>query len=158
MSLGNVSVIDPGGLNLPPARPWPVAAAATTINAGEPCKLSSTYAVPSADAEPVTSAPTFLGIAQSTSTQTSSVDGSVDVMPVIPGVVYACKAKSSAAFDTAAEIQALIGALVLFDLTSSTYTVDTASAASTNGLVIVGGEAATSTVYFMLRLGATIYA
>lgn len=136
---------------LPSAFRWPVAAAATTINAGEPCKLISTYAVPSADAEPLTSAPTFLGIAASTSTQTTATAGTVDIYSISASQIYGCKAKVSTTFDSAAEIQALIGVPVLFDLTSSTYTVDVASTASTDGLVIVGGDPVNAIVYFTIR-------
>lgn len=151
MALGNVSIIDQNGQMLPASRPWPVAAAATAIYAGEPCKLVSTYAVPSADAEPGTGTPTFLGIAASNSTQTASVDGTVSIYTPVPGLVYACKAKSAATIDTAAELQALIGVPVLFDLTSSQYTVDTGATASTSGLVIVGGDIVNGIVYFMVR-------
>lgn len=151
MALGDVSIISQGGQMLPSSMVWPVAAAATTIYAGEPAKLVSTYAVPSADAEPATTTPTFLGIAASTSNQTSAVAGTVNIYVPCPGIVYGCKAKSAAAIDTAAELQALIGVPVLFDLTSTTYTVDTASTASTDGLVIVGGDIVNGIVYFVVR-------
>lgn len=151
MALGNVSIISQNGQMLPASWNWPVQAAATTIYAGEPCKLVSTYAVPSADAEPGTGTPTFLGIASSTSNQTASVDGTVSIYVPVPGLVYACKAKSAAAIDTAAELQALIGVPVLFDLTAGVYTVDTGATASTSGLVIVGGDIVNGVVYFMVR-------
>ena len=151
MSLGNVSIVSQSGQMLPSSVMWPVAAAATTIYAGEPVKLVSTYAVPSADAEPGTGTPTFLGIAASTSTQTAATAGTVNVFYPVPGLIYACKTKTAAELNTAAELQALIGVPVLFDLTSSVYTVDTAATASTSGLVIVGGDTVNSIVYFMVR-------
>jgi len=151
MALGDVSIISQGGQELPSGWTWPVAAAATTINAGEPAKLVSTYAVPSADAEPATGTPTFLGIAASTSNQTASVDGTVNIYVNGSGLVYACKTKTAAEFNTAAKIQALIGVPVLFDLTAGVYTVDTSSTASTDGLVIVGGDPVNSVCYFMIR-------
>lgn len=158
MALGDVSIIGPSGQNLPSALKWPVAAAATTINAGEPAKLSSTYAIPSADAEPASGSPTFLGIASSTSNQTASVDGTVDIYPCVPGLVYACKTTSATAMNTAAKIQALIGTTCVFDLTSSVYTVDTATTGATDGLLIVGGDAANSIAYFMIRLSCSVFA
>ena len=151
MSLANVSIIDQNGQELPSARPWPVEADSTAILAGEPVKLSSTYAVPSADAEPGTGTPTFLGIAASNSTQTASTDGKVDVFYPVPGLVYACKTKTSTEINTAAKLQALIGVTAAFDLTSDVYTVDTGTNTSTFGLVIVGGDIVNSIVYFMVR-------
>ena len=138
---------------------WPVAAAATTINAGEPCKLVSTYAVPSADAEPGTGTPTFLGIATSTSTQTSAVDGLVDVNILVPGIVYSAKAKSAAAGRFSCKNSGtLIGVPVLFDLTSGVYTVDTGATASTSGLVIVGASSSTGEVFFTVRNSVALVA
>ncbi len=158
MALGNVFIVSPGGQNLPPAIPFVTAASATALLAGEPVKESTVYAAPSADAEPVTSAPTFIGITSSTSTHTAAAAGSVDVHVIAMGMVLGCKAKSAAAFNTQAEIDALRNALVLFDLTAGVYTVDTAVTGATNGLKIVGGDASTSTVYFIVRSGATIFA
>jgi hypothetical protein len=158
MALNDVQIISQGGQNLPPAKRFNVAASATAILAGEPVKTSTVYVVPSADAEPVTSAPTFAGIAATTSTHTASVAGVVDVYMPVGGVIYACKAKSTATFDTQAEIDALQNALVLFDLTSSVYTVDVAVTGATNGLMIVGGDPTKALVYFVIRSGATILA
>lgn len=161
MALGDVSIIAPAGANLPPAQTFKTEAAATAIYAGEPCKVGGTgtnYAIPSADAEPATSGPTFIGIASSTSTQTATADGTVDIIAALPGMVFEAKAKSAAAVDTEAEILGLLNDLVLFDLTSGSYTVDTASTNSANGLKILGGNTVKKTVYFTVRLGATIWA
>lgn len=136
---------------------------ATAINAGEFVKLKaagSEYVIPLADGEPVIGTTTaVVGLAAGDSNHTASADGELEVYILQPGVVYACKAKSATAFDTAAEIKALKNTKVLMDLTSSTYTVDTAATADTeNGIIIVGGDAATSTVYFMVDQAATLTA
>ena len=79
-----------------PTKRYQVAASATLIYVGEPVKLSTTvYVVKSADAEPVESAGTFVGIAASTSTNTASVDGWVDVYLPLPGMTYLINATSS---------------------------------------------------------------
>ena len=158
MALADVSLVKQAGLMLPSTIKCQVQAGATNIKAGEPVKASSTYVIPSADAEPVTSAPTFVGIAMTTSTETASVDGIVDVLPPLAGVVFEASAKSSTAANTDAKIAALVGSLVLFDLTSGSYTVDTAATNSANGLRIVGGDSSKNKVHFVIRQGATIFA
>lgn len=125
-------------------------AAATAIYAGEPVKIGGTgtnYAVPGADAEPNTTT-LQMGIAVSDSTQTATADGTVDVALFVPGALFEGQAKSAAAIDTEAELLGLINDLVAFDLTSSSYTIETASAASTNGLRILGGDVETGTILF----------
>lgn len=157
MALGDVSIIYPVA-GLPPAQSFRTEAAATVINAGEPCKVGGTgshYAVPSADAEPVTSSPTFLGIASSTSTQTPTLDGLVYVDLALPGMVFSARATSAAAIDTDAELLAVTLTKVAFDLTSGSYTVDTASAGATNGLIILGGDIVNGFVYFTVRATST---
>ena len=71
----------------------------------------------------------------STSTQTASVAGTVDYMPLTSGVTYLISPKVAATWDTQAEYDALVGARVLIDLTSSVYTILAADGA-TYGCVI----------------------
>ncbi len=153
MSLNDIKIVKPGGLTALPTQRYTVQAGAITINAGEPVKGGTApYVVPSADAEPVTGTPTFIGIAASTSTQTASADGYVDVYIPLPGVIYRASAKSAAAVDTQAEIDALKQKRVVLDLTSSVYTVDTAASdASTNGIIIVDGDPVAKTVDFTIK-------
>jgi hypothetical protein len=157
MSLGDVTIISPGGQNLPPALSYRVEAAATTINAGEPVKVSGDYALPSADAEPTTALTTFVGIASSTSTQTASLDGVVDVILAVPGIVYSCKATDPTLIDTDAELLALLNNSLVFNLSAGVYTVDTAVAAPTNGLRVVGGDITNGTISFCVRSAVTFY-
>jgi len=74
-------------------------------------------------------------------------------------LIYSGKAKTAANFDTEAEIKALMYKRVLFDKDGSdVITIDTAATdAAANGLVIVGGDYQTSTVWFVVALGATIF-
>jgi len=126
-------------------------AGATAILAGEPVKIGGTgsnYVVPAADGEPNTTT-LGLGVAASDSTQTSTTDGVVDVYLFEPTVAFRAKAKSAAAIDTEAELLAIINDLVLFDLTSSTYTVDTAATNGAYGLRIIGGNVTQGTVDFL---------
>lgn len=151
-----VSILDPQG-SIPAMKFLVASGAAATINPGTPTKFSSAGAVvPMVDANGTTSE-RFTGIAKSTSTDTAAAAGEVYCFVPLPGIVYAAKAKSAAAADTQAEIDALLGARLVFDLTGTVgpgltgqWTVDTAAGDGANNcLTIVGGEYQTSTLYFM---------
>lgn len=99
----------------------------------------------------------FTGLSKNTSTDTASVAGVVTLWMPLPGYVYASKAKSLAAADTAAEIAALFGKRVVFDLTASVWSVDTAATdAVANCIVIIGGDYNTSTLWFTYRPSGTM--
>lgn len=99
----------------------------------------------------------FTGIAKSDSTETASAAGEVDLWLPLPGYVYAARAKTSSTADTAAEIQALFGKRVVFDLTSSLWTVDAAAAdAVANCVVIIGGDPNTKVLHFVYRPSGTM--
>lgn len=133
------------------------AGSAASIKSGEPtiC-LQTGYAEIMVDGNGSTGG-RFAGIAKSDSTDTASAAGSVTLWLPLPGMVYSGVAKSSTAANTQAKINALIGKRVTFDLTSTTWTVDTAASdASTNCLTIIGGDYNTNTVYFTYNNAGTI--
>jgi len=155
MAKGDVKIKDPMGRPLP-VWTWQTEAAATDILAGEPVKLKaagSPYVIPLATGEPVIGTTTqMIGIAASDSTHTASADGNVEVYVPLSGVVYSAKATTPANIDTQAELNALVGDRVTFDLTSSVYTVDEDEGDDApHGLQIVGGSAATLDLYFAIR-------
>jgi len=135
---------------------YKVAAGATAINVGEPVLLYGTYssgaasantAIVLTDAKPVIATDNFGGIAAKAGTHTASVAGEVSVTRPIPNFTELwAKAKSTAAVDTAAELLAILGDVILFDLTSSVYTLDQAAAADTSGLRIEDGDTAKGTL------------
>ena len=145
-----------------PTRRYQVAASATLIYPGEPCKLSTVYATKSADAEPTTAAPTFLGIAANTSTNTAAADGWVDIYLPLPGQVYLAKAKTAASVATQTLYNALMlnATPVLLDLASSTYTIDTDVTGATYGLIIepLDVNAFPNMVAFSIRMKCTYIA
>lgn len=109
-----------------------------------------------ADGEGTTSQ-RFTGIAKSISTETASVDGEVYTWLPLPGIMYSGKAKTASTADTQAEIDALSGKRVVFDLTSTAWTVDAAAAdAVANCVIIVGGDYQTQTLHFMYRPSGTV--
>lgn len=126
-----------------------VAAAATAILPGEPVNSLATLTSGAAsvntvvaltDGKPLIGTDNFIGIAAAASTQTASVAGRVSVSRPIPYVTEIWgKAKSTVAIDTDAELLAILGDAVLFDLTSSLYTIDQAAASNAAGLTIVDG-------------------
>lgn len=136
----------------------------STIQAGTPTKGADATAaspwtgavVPMVDGDGTTSQ-RFTGIAKSTSTDTASANGEVTLWLPLPGYVYACKAKTASTADTAAEVQALFGKRVVFDLTSSLWSVDAAAAdAAANMVTIIGGDYRTQTLYFTYKITGTL--
>lgn len=133
------------------------AGVAGSIKAGEPTKsVDAAAASPylgtiaiMADGDGST-ATRFTGIAKSDSDDTVAAAGTCETYLPYPGLQYAALAKTSTTADTQAEIDALKGKRVVFDLTTSKWTVDAAAAdAVANGVVIIGGEYQTATLFFV---------
>lgn len=114
-----------------------VQAASTVINAGEPVAraLGQQYATPLANNKPVVGTDFIMGIASTTSTQTSTADAFVRVNPMTSKIIYLANPKVPATFATQSAYNALVGDRVLLDLTSGVYTI-LATDGSTNGCVI----------------------
>ena len=159
MAKGDIKIVDCGGRSNSPVLKFRTKGGDTAINAGEPVKIaraSTVYVVPLADGDLLTDAPYFVGIAAANATHTTSADGYVDVYLDLPGTVYRAKAKTAANADTQADIDDRMLYRVVIDLTSSKYTVDAAASdLATNGLIIVGGSAATSEIDFIVAGQAT---
>ena len=167
MALGDVKIISPGGLTHPPSMVFRTEASSTQIFAGDPVIIGGTgtnYVIVCPDAHPLltdTYQTGLVGIAATTGpTAAAAVAGTVEVALALPGIVYACKAKTSTTFDTDAELLAVLNDNVYFDLATTTYTIDVAnaSAAGTGGLRIVGGDVTNSIVYFVVHVQNTYFA
>jgi hypothetical protein len=159
--LGNITILENGVFGNPGDSEFQVAASATLIYPGEPVSkaLGAAVVTPAATNTPAVGTDYFAGIASSTSTNTASAAGKVQVMKLAPGVKYLCQANNTALISTQALYDALVGARVLFDLTAGTYTVLLTDSA-TNGLVV---EQLDITKYpgkvaFSIRRGATYLA
>jgi hypothetical protein len=141
-------------------REYRVASGATAILVGEPVNSLSALtsgasdvntAVVLTDGKPIIGTDNFLGIAAKASTHTASVAGRVNVSVIYPSITEIWgAAKSAAAIDTDAELLAILFDAVLFDLTSSVYTIDSAAAGNTSGLTIIDGNIAAG------ELGVTV--
>lgn len=137
---------------------------AASINRGEPTKgydataASWTGAVAIMVDSDGTTGARFAGIAKSDSDETAAAAGEVTLWLPLPGLIYSGKAKTAANADTQAEVEGLYGKRVYFDLTSSTWTIDTgATDAATNCVVIIGGDYHTRTIFFVYSASGAIF-
>lgn len=137
MATGDITILEQASTGGRGSRSYNVAAGATTINPGEPVARSLGAATVTAAATntPVVATDFFVGIAMTTSTQTASAAGTVEVFPINSGTTYLIAPKVAATWDTQAEYDALVGDRVLLDLTTGSYTI-LASDGATSGCVI----------------------
>lgn len=138
MATGDIMPYEISASQLNGAKKANVAAGATTINPGEPVAraLGAVTVTAMATNKPVVATDFLVGIATSTSTQTASAAGTVDYLPLQPGLTFLIKPTAPTSWDTQAEYDALVGKRVLIDLTSGNYTILAADGA-TSGCVIV---------------------
>lgn len=129
-------------------------AAGTPINAGEPVQvgalgnaagiLGSTVVMPALTSTPDASTHLYVGIAETNSTNTTSVAGTVNVVPITAQDTWLANPDVAATWDTQAEYNALVGARVLLKNsvtitatpTSGTYTI-LATDSTNNGCVVL---------------------
>lgn len=126
MALNDIVPFDDGSV-MPGAKRYKVVAGrVAAIKAGELVLkgLAVKYATAwtpggaASAAKPVVGTDYVLGLAMSTSTETNSLVGTVDVMPISPGVTFLGKVNTAASWDTQAEYDALVGARVLVSYTA----------------------------------------
>lgn len=157
--LGDIDYVSEGSFGIPGSFPYKVrSGTSASISPGEPVVssgLGSPYVELAATSQPVVGTDSVIGIATSFSTETASADGKVQVMKLVPGVIYLGNPTVAASWDTQAEYDALVGARVLWDLTSSTFTILAADGA-TNGLVVENLDVKKNPgkVAFSIRIGA----
>lgn len=139
MALGDITLYDSAAFGYPGDIQYAVASgAAASINAGEPVtKALGGVAVSAMTTnKPVVATDFLAGIAATTSTDTVAAAGTVQVMKLTNGISFLISPKVAASWDTQAEYDALVGARVLIDLTTSSYTI-LATDGATNGCVIM---------------------
>jgi len=131
-----------------------------TVKAGEPVKLAaagSPYVIPLATGDPEIGTDLFVGIAAGESTETSSADGTVDVIEITPNTILEAKATTSTNVNTQAKIDALVGDTVCFDFDNTNYTIDENEGDDDNvhALRIVGGDPDKETLQVKVKWQAT---
>jgi len=130
-----------------------------SINAGEPTIGANASAATwtgavkiAADADPTgVTAHRFTGIAKSDSSDTVAAAGYVEVWVPCANTIYSADAKTASLVASQALIDAMRFKRVVFDLTSTKWSVDTAASDSVaNGLVILGGDWTKGEVRFLI--------
>jgi len=127
MTLNDVKVVKyPGGTVLYEAEDRTTSSITATMKPGEPVKVAGTgtnFVQPLATGDPEVQTDEFVGIVRKESTETSTVDGKVEVTTLIPvKTVLRAKATTTTNVNTAAKLLALMNDWVTFDLTASTGT------------------------------------
>lgn len=165
MALGDIKILNDGAFGTIGSTKHKVAAgAAASIKAGELVlkSLGSAYVVAwdaTASTKPVVATDYVAGLAMSTSTDTASADGYVEILPLVPGQIFLANPKVAATWDTQSEYDALVGDRVLLDTVSGTQTI-LASDSATSGLVIMPLDITKypGKVAFAIRAGASYLA
>lgn len=166
MSLGDIQVLDFGAFGPIGSRKFSVGANATgaSIKAGELVLKALGSAVVAAWGTSVATKPAYgtdflAGLAETTSTETTTATGTVTVLPIVPGVVYLGVPTAPTSWDTQAEYDALVGDRVLLDSSSAGVQTLLATDGTGNGLVIEPLEVAKypGKVAFSLRTGLAYY-
>ena len=137
--------------------------AAGTIVTGTPTKCVTAdgsvagAVVPMIDGDGIVTGERFAGLCKRTSTDTASAAGTVDTYAPVPGILYRGYCKVAGSANTQAKINALMGKKVLFDLTGSDWTIDTAATdALINCVVIQGGIPASDEILWYYSPKGTI--
>lgn len=142
MALGDIQVLNAGAFGEIGSRKHAVASgAAASIKAGELVLKSLGSAAVTVwtannNSKPVVATDFLAGLSTSTSTDTVAAAGTVDVMPIVPGVVYIAEPTVAATWDTQSEYDALVGDRVLLDCTAAGVQTVLATDGANNGLVI----------------------
>jgi hypothetical protein len=163
MSLGDLTIV--GGGAVTSVLPFKVddrttSSATATHKAGEPVKQSTTFALLCADGDPEQGTDAFIGICQTESTETSTVDGSVDVAVVVPYVTrIRGRATTATNMNTDAKLLAFLQDAVCFDLANGLFTIDEDETDDPNvhSLVIVDGDITKGTLDVYVKPLGTLF-
>lgn len=158
---GEITVLNSGAFGIIGSRKHAVAAGAVaSIQPGQlVLKTLGSPSVVAWDAsntsKPVVATDFLAGLSASASTETASVAGTVDIFPIVTGVVYLGNVDVAATWDTQSEYDALVGDRVLLKTSSAGIQTVLASDGSTQGLVVEPLEVAKypGKVAFSLRMG-----
>ncbi len=142
MALGDIKLLADAAFGAVGSRTHAVASGAVaTINAGELVlkTLGSAFVVAwgNTAAKPVVGTDFVAGLSVSTSTDTVAANGTVEIMPIDPKMVFLITPNAPTSWDTQAEYDALVGDRVLLNSGSvgGAQTI-LASDSATSGLVI----------------------
>lgn len=146
MAIGDIMpFVSTGSIKTTGSMKYAVSSGTTgSIKPGEPVqKLAGTARVTAFLNNSPTATNRIVGVSASTSTETASAVGTVDVLPATNGQIFLISPKVAATWDTQTKYNNLVGARVLIDLASSTYTILAADGAG-NGCVVEWLDIATN--------------
>jgi len=128
----------------------------TVMYPGEPVKINgegANYVIHLATGDPEYGTDIMAGITANGSTETSTVDGVVDVILPLPGIIWRGKATDSTALAAG-----ILYDCVTFDFTTPDFTVDEDEGTDENihGLRIMGYDSDEGTVDFMIKPNVTL--
>lgn len=130
---------------------------------GEPVKRGGAgfnFAVSVQTGDPENGTDVFLGITNRNSTETGSVDGTVEALLVGPGTILEGDASTAGSIDTAAELLGLMLDYVGFDVSAtSVYTIDEDENGGSHalGLIVVGGDIIRTRVFVAVQTNCTLF-
>ena len=149
MALGDITIYQhssaQGGRG---ARRFTVGASGVIINAGEPVTMvagatavipmgTNLITIPSPFVPYSVSGLGLVGVAETTSTNTASLAGYVEVVPSTSETTYLITANSLTLVNTQAKYDLLVGSRCLIDLTAGKYTLLQSADSALNGCIIV---------------------
>lgn len=146
MTLGDITLYNDPASSAGASRPYQVVLGGSppAINAGEPVSkvLGSQYVIIMPNAKPVVADANTVGISATTSSETSSADGSVQVIPIDPLKIWVISPQTAATYGVGSTpnqttYNTLVGARVVLQATTGTWKI-LATDSSGNGLVIEG--------------------
>lgn len=138
MAAGDIQYYDISTMQQNGAKRAKVAAGATQIYAGEPITrvVGQGNSIIMGSGKPVVGTDYLQGIATCNSTQTASLAGYVDYIPVQPGIIYLVNPAVPTNWDTQAEYDALLGYRFLLQYSGGAFSLLTADATD-NGCVVM---------------------
>lgn len=135
------------------------------LQPGEPVKKAGNFVIALATGDPEVGTDEFVGIVRKQSTETSSVDGKVEVYCTVPGqTILRAKMTTGANADTLAELLGLIGDWICADVTGAgtngptgVFTIDEDEGDDPNvhGFKVIRGNIARGTLDFIVHSMAT---
>lgn len=163
MANGDFKVLNAGAFGDRGAHRYNVSSGTTaSIKAGELVLRGLGAANPtvwtvSNSAKPVVATDFVLGLSTSASTETASLAGTVDVMPLMNDMVLLGNPTTAATWNTQAKYDALVGSRVLLNTDSAGVQTVLATDGSTNGLVVQPLDVSKypAKVAFSLRAGCS---
>jgi len=152
MALNDVRIVSGGGASITLNVDDRTSSSDTQILPGDVVKKAGNFVAHVATAEPTNAAPLY-GVAESYSSETSTVDGEVVVRQVIPGKTI-LEAKATTPGNLA---DGILNDAVTFTLDGTTYTVneDEGDDPDVHGLAIQSYDSVKGTVRFMVKGFAT---